>query len=122
MLVKTVRERAAAPGLLPVNSPVGILLFLAKDLGQLNSRFQTHFPDGFVRDNMNRNFNPFISKRVAGTINFKAVEEKKKKKSDAQHVHGWRGLYTMQAEASMSRVENKRLGLLHHRLQHKFKL
>lgn len=37
MLAKTVVERAAAPGLLPVNSPVGILLFLAKDLGQLYS-------------------------------------------------------------------------------------
>jgi len=37
MLAKTLLERGAAPVLLPVNSPVGILLLLAKDLGQLYS-------------------------------------------------------------------------------------
>ena len=79
MLAKTLLERGAAPVLLPVNSPVGILLLLAKDLGQLYSRFQTHFPNGFMGDNMNRYFNPFISKRVSDKINFKAAEGKKKK-------------------------------------------
>lgn len=37
MLAKTVLERGATPVLLPVNSSVSILFFLAKDLGQLYS-------------------------------------------------------------------------------------
>lgn len=37
---------------------------------------------------MNRNFNPFIPRRAADTINFKAVEERKKKVMHSMRVVG----------------------------------
>lgn len=97
-------ERNAASLLLPVNSPVSILLFLAKDLGQLYSWFQTHFPNGFMGDNVNRNFNPFISERVIKHNYLQSNREKKRTSTKLLQIVllGTQAWVDMQVEAFYS--------------------
>lgn len=55
--------RAGRGRRLPVDPPIRVLLLLAQDLGQLDCRFEAHFPNGDMRHNMDGDFDPLIPAR-----------------------------------------------------------